>query len=91
MLPADTASEIAMCALSKALTLLSLPALLLPLLVLTARPGGAVISNAERDACTVSWTICADQCSDRLKNVARTLVGVLTTARQSATTGSRTA
>jgi hypothetical protein len=46
---------------------LAVPPLLMALLVLAAGPGEAEITQEERDACTVSWAICADGCGSKCK------------------------
>jgi hypothetical protein len=56
-----------MCAKSKALWLVFLPALLLTALVMTTAPGGAAINEEERNACHSKWSDCTGACSDKAK------------------------
>jgi hypothetical protein len=56
-----------MRAKSKALWFISLPALLLALLVLTAGPGEAVISKDEEKVCDILNEGCENQCYDKAR------------------------
>jgi hypothetical protein len=66
MLADSNASEVqVMCAKSRVLRFVSLAALLLILLVLTADRGEAVITSAERDKCSKADVACIDNCGTK--------------------------
>ena len=56
-----------MSAVSKALSFVSGPPLLLVLLVVTAGPGEALISKQEEADCWVDWQGCKSNCGEKAK------------------------